>query len=60
MLEHAALIDSVAMSPILGDADGAWIEAEDVGVARGGLQDLLMRVSIDQGRAFGKFWEMVH
>lgn len=60
MLEHTALIDSVAMSPILGDADGAWIEAEDVGVAWCWLHDLLVRVPIDQNRALGKLWQMIH
>lgn len=33
VLEGTALVDAVAMRSILGDADRAWIEAEDIGVA---------------------------
>ena len=58
--EHSALIDTIAVGAVLGDADRAWIEAEDVGVVRCWLQDLLVRVPIDQGRALGKVREMVH
>lgn len=49
VLEHAALIQSIAMGPILGDTDRAWIEAEDVRVVWCRLVDLLVRVSIDKG-----------
>lgn len=60
VLEHTALIDSVAVGAVLGDAHRAWIEAEDVGVVRCRLIDLLVRVSIDQSRALGEVGEMVH
>ena len=46
--EGSALIDPVAVGAILGDADRAWVEAEDIRVARSGLVDLLVRVPIDQ------------
>lgn len=58
--EGSALIESIAMGAILGDAHRAWIKAEDVGVVWRRLIDLLVRVSIDKGRTLGEFWEMVH
>ena len=46
--EGSALIDPVAVGAILGDADRAWVEAEDIRVAWCWLVDLLVRVPIDQ------------
>lgn len=60
VLEYTALIDPVAVGVILGDADRAWVEAADVGVSRGGLQDFPVRVPIDQSRACRKRRKMVH
>ena len=54
--EGSALIDSIAVGTVLGDAHRAWIEAEDVWVAWCWLIDLLVRVSIDQGRTLGEIW----
>lgn len=60
VLERSALVESIAVGPILGDADRAWVEAEDVRVAWGRLVDLLVRVPIDKCRTLGEFWQMVN
>lgn len=57
--EHTALIDPVAVGAILGDADRAWVEAEDIRVAWSRLVELLVRVPIDQDRALGEFWQVI-
>ena len=41
VLEYAALIDPIAVGAVLGDADRAWVEAEDVWVAWCWLIDIL-------------------
>ena len=58
--EHTALIDPVAVGAIFGDTDRAWIEAEDVRVARRWLIDLLVRVPKDKARALGKVGKVIH
>ena len=60
MRENAVLVEAEAVGAVLGDARRAGVEDGDAGVAVNLLQDLLVRVAIDQRGALGQHGPLVH